>query len=73
MRATRVLLPLALSMIAGAAQADLLYTFDASAEGFTVTSGGALTHVASGGNGYLSVADIDNDDVLLNLPLAAVM
>ncbi len=71
MRANRVLLPLALSLIGGAAQADLLYTFDASAQGFTVTSGGALTHVVSGGNGHLSVADIDNADVLLNLPLAS--
>ena len=71
MRAIRVVLPLALSMIASAAQADLLYTFDAGAEGFTVTSGGSLTHVISGGNGHLSVADIDNDDVLLNLPLGA--
>jgi hypothetical protein len=71
MRANRVLLPLALSLIGGAVQADLLYTFDASAQGFTVTSGGALTHVVSGGNGHLSVADIDNADVLLNLPLAS--
>ncbi|MFZ5527190.1 MAG: PEP-CTERM sorting domain-containing protein [Pseudomonadota bacterium] len=67
MRATRVLLPLALSMAACTAQADLLYTFDTGAQGFTVTSGGALYDNA----GYLAIADIDNQDMDLIVPLAA--
>ena len=53
MRATRVLLPLALSMAACAAQADLLYTFDSDAQGFTLNAGGALVHQTEGGNGFL--------------------
>lgn len=69
MRATRVLLPLALSMAACAAQADLLYTFDSDAQGFTLNAGGALVHQTEGGNGFLQATDLDLSDVLLSLPL----
>lgn len=71
MRAIRVLMPLALSMAACAAQADLLYTFDTDAQGFTITSGGALVHQVEGGNGFLQATDLDLSDMLLNVPLGA--
>lgn len=63
-------LAFALALSAGASHAaNLRYGFDGGAEGVTVTSGGALTHVVEDGNGYLSVADIDNEDMLLVIPL----
>lgn len=63
-------LAVALSLAAGASSAaEVSYSFDADAQGVTVTSGGVLTHVQEAGNGYLSVADIDNADMLLVIPL----
>ena len=71
MRAIRVLLPLALSVAACAAQADLLYTFDSDVQSFSLTTGGALVHqTEAGGNGFLQATDLDVSDMLLNLPLA---
>jgi hypothetical protein len=69
MRATRVLVPLMLSIAASAAQADLHYTFDDDTQGFTITSGGSLVHQVEGGNGFLQAADLDLSDLLLNVPL----
>ena len=61
---------LAFALVTGVVHAaDVSYSFDADAQGVTVTSGGTLTHVQEAGNGYLSVADIDNADMLLVIPL----
>lgn len=60
---------MALALASAASHADVHYRFDTGTEGVTVTSGGALTHVIDAGNGFLSVADIDNEDMLLVLPL----
>ncbi|HIV71229.1 MAG TPA: PEP-CTERM sorting domain-containing protein [Candidatus Aquabacterium excrementipullorum] len=69
MRVTRVLLPLALSLVTCVAQADLLYTFDNDAQGFSLNAGGALVHQTESGNGFLQATDLDLSDVLLSLPL----
>lgn len=69
MRATRVLMPLALSMAACTAQADLLYTFDTDAQGFAINAGGSLGHQVERGNGFLQATDLDLSDMLLNVPL----
>ena len=69
MRATRVLLSLALSVAACAAHADLRYTFDSDVQGFTLSAGGALVHQTEGGNGFLQATDLDLSDVLLSVPL----
>jgi len=47
-------------------QVDLVYDFDADAQGWTVEAGGALLHVASGGvsGGYLQFTDLDSQDML---------
>ncbi|RZL10219.1 MAG: PEP-CTERM sorting domain-containing protein [Rubrivivax sp.] len=67
---TAVGLALALALSTGASHAaDLRYSFHGDAQGVTVTSGGVLTHVVEDDNGYLSVADIDNEDMLLVIPL----
>jgi PEP-CTERM motif len=73
MRTSQALL---LSLLAGAAvQAQAAtYTFDATAQGWTVFDGGTLTHVAAGGNpgGFLQVEDINGGDMLLVAPAAAL-
>lgn len=69
MRVTRAFLSLALSMAACAAQADLLYTFDNDAQGFSLTAGGALSHQTDGVNGFLQATDQDLSDMLLSVPL----
>lgn len=70
--ASSTLAGLALAMAGAASQAaTLTYGFDTDAQGFTVTSGGTLTHVIEAGNGFLSVQDIDQADMLLQLPLGA--
>lgn len=59
-----------LALATGASHAaQVSYTFDADAQGVTVTPGGLLTHVQAPGNGYLSVQDLDNEDMLLVIPL----
>jgi hypothetical protein len=62
---------LAMAGTCGLAHADLNYSFDQDAQGFSVNvPAGTLTHEAGG---YLRVTDTDgNTDVLLQLPTAAV-
>lgn len=64
LRATLFALCTALPLGASAA------SFDADAEGWTSSNGGAQTWVASGGNsgGWLRVVDVTGDDFLLNAP-----
>jgi hypothetical protein len=62
---------LLLAGMASRAQADLAYTFDADAQGFTVNvPAGELSHVA---DGYLRIVDLtDQTNVSLILPGAAL-
>lgn len=63
----------ALALSASLSHADLLYTFDADAQGFTVNdpAAGELSHVADGG--YLSVKDLtDQTNMQLVLPAQAI-
>lgn len=72
MRTSRTLL---LALLATAAQAQAAtYTFDSSAQGWTIFDGGTLAHVAAGGNpgGFLQVEDINGGDMLLVAPAAAL-
>ena len=50
------------------------HTFDANDQGWTIFDGGTLTHVAAGGNtgGFLQVEDINDGDMLLVAPGAAL-
>lgn len=65
------LLGLALTSLAAAAQADLSYTFDQDAQGFSVNEpAGLLTHQSEG---YISIQDLtDQTNVVLALPDSAV-
>ena len=72
MRTSHALL---LALLAGAAHAQAAtYTFDANDQGWTIFDGGTLTHVAAGGNtgGFLQVEDINDGDMLLVAPGAAL-
>lgn len=65
----RLCLLLAPWLAASAAHADLSYTFDTDAQGFTLAAG-ALTHQTDAGNGYLSAQDLDGStDMVLSVPL----
>lgn len=51
--------------------ADMSNGFDADAQGFFITGDGELSHVLSGGNGFLSVKDTTGNFLFLNAPVAA--
>lgn len=53
------------------AQANLDFDFNDGPQGVVVTAGGTLTHEVEAGNGYLAIADIDNADMFLVLPVGA--
>lgn len=73
MRTSHALLLALLAGAAAHAQAAT-YTFDANDQGWTIFDGGTLTHVAAGGNtgGFLQVEDINDGDMLLVAPGAAL-
>lgn len=54
------------------AQANVNYTFDTDAQGFTLIGDGLLEHITEAANGFLKITDTNgNTDVLLNVPLGA--
>jgi hypothetical protein len=71
---SRWMIAAATGLFALSAQADVLYTFDADAQGFTSFDGGDITWQASGGNpgGWLSLQDTTGGDMRLVLPAAGL-
>lgn len=54
------------------AHANVNYTFDTDAQGFTLMGDGLLEHITEAANGFLKVTDTNGStDVLLNVPLGA--
>lgn len=55
------------------AQANVLYTFDVDASGWTLTDG-QLDYVATGGNGsgFINTTDINSNDMVLHAPTVAL-
>jgi hypothetical protein len=68
------LLACAAAMLSPAARADLHYSFDTDAQGWTVFDGGDLSHQAAGGNpgGFLQIADSSSGDFRLVAPASAL-
>ena len=73
MKASYALLVLLSGLAAQSAQANLLYSFDSDAQGWTLTDGD-LTYVSAGGNtgGYLNTTDINSNDMALHAPASAL-
>lgn len=62
-----------LGLAAASAHANLNYSFDSDAQGFTTVGDGTLAHVVSGSGGYLSLTDTNGStDLYVSVPLAAV-
>jgi hypothetical protein len=60
------------ALTAGAAQANVAYTFDNDMQGFTTVGGGSLSHEVVGGDGYLKATDTDGGtNLFLSVPLGA--
>jgi hypothetical protein len=54
------------------AHANVNYTFDTDAQGFSLIGDGLLEHITEAANGFLKITDTNgNTDVLLNVPLGA--
>ncbi len=54
------------------AHANLSYTFDTDAQGFSLIGDGLLEHITEAANGFLKITDTNGStDVLLNVPLGA--
>ena len=70
--ARRLLAHFGAATLTFAASAAMAAGFNADAEGWTTSNGGAQVWMASGGNGggWLQVTDITDDDFLLNAPTA---
>ncbi len=64
----------ALLSLTAPAQANLAYSFDSDAQGWTVFDGGDMVYQASGGNsgGFLQITDSSFGDFRLLLPAAAL-
>ncbi|HOY70628.1 MAG TPA: PEP-CTERM sorting domain-containing protein [Methylotenera sp.] len=73
MKAPYALLVLLSGLAAQGAQANILYSFDADTQGWTLTDGD-LTYVSSGGNsgGYLNTTDTNSNDMALHAPVSAL-
>jgi len=69
---TRSLLAALIATCSALPLAAAAASFDADAEGWTTTNGGAQVWMPTGGNGggWLQVTDVTNDDFLLNAPAA---
>ena len=59
-----------LGVLPGLSHANLVYTFDLDAQGWTVEAGGNLRHKLEGGKhgGFLRITDVSSDDFLLIAP-----
>ena len=54
------------------AHANVTYTFDTDAQGFSIVGDGLLEHITEAANGFLKITDTNGStDVLLNVPLGA--
>lgn len=65
LRPAAVAAAVAATVLAGPAQAAVNFGFDTGAQGWTVVEGGAMSWVASGGNGggYLQFTDLNSEDM----------
>lgn len=68
--ARTALATLAASLLAGAAHADILYSFNTGTQGWTAYDGGAITWAPIGGNtgGWLTMVDTTGGDMRAVLP-----
>lgn len=57
--------------LSSASAAGISVGFDSGTEGFFITGDGELSHVVTGGNGFLSVKDTTGSFLFLNAPVAA--
>lgn len=73
MKAHYALMVLLSAFAAQSAQANILYSFDADAQGWTL-SDGDLNYVSTGGNtgGYINTTDTNSNDMALHAPAAAL-
>ena len=73
MKAHYALMVLLSAFAAQNAQANILYSFDADPQGWTL-SDGDLTYVSTGGNtgGYINTTDTNSNDMALHAPAAAL-